>query len=299
MRKGIILATCSYLAWGLFPIYFKSVSNVLPAEILSHRIFWALPFLMLIMATRDQWGWLSSLISRPRVFYGFIASASLLSINWFIYIWAVNNGRIVDASLGYFINPIVNVLLGFILLKERLRPVQWASVGIAAAGVVWLALLTMHMPWISLALALSFGSYALLRKTAALGALEGLTLETMILFPCAMAYLIYLYLHGQSTFTSTWTTGAATPWLLIAGGPITAIPLLFFAAGARLIPMSTLGILQYIAPTIQLLIGIMIYHEPFSSDRLIGFMIIWSALFLYSAEGLWRGYRQRLAGQIN
>jgi chloramphenicol-sensitive protein RarD len=293
MRKGILLSICSYLAWGLFPLYFKSVGNVLPMEILAHRIFWALPFLLLVMASRKQWTWLSTILKRPNVLGGFIVSAILLSINWFIYIWAVNNGRIVDGSLGYFINPIVNVLLGFILLKERLRAVQWVSVGIAAVGVVWLALLNGHMPWISLALAFSFGAYALMRKIAALGALEGLTLETLILFPCAAAYLVYLNLQGQSTFASTWNSGGTTPFLLIAAGPITAIPLLFFAAGARLIPMSTLGILQYISPSIQLLIGIWIYHEPFSANRLIGFMIIWSALFLYSAEGLWRGYQQK------
>jgi chloramphenicol-sensitive protein RarD len=240
---------------------------------------------------RSQWTWLSTILTRPVVLGGFIASAILLSVNWFIYIWAVNNGRIVDGSLGYFINPIVNVLLGFVLLKERLRPVQWVSVALAALGVIWLALLNGHMPWISLALALSFGGYALLRKTAALGALEGLTLETMILFPCAAAYLAYLYLDGANTFVTTWQAGGDTPWLLMAAGPITAIPLLFFASGARLIPMATLGILQYIAPTFQLLIGVWIYHEPFSQNRLIGFMIIWSALFLYSAEGLWRGYQ--------
>lgn len=295
MQKGILLAICSYLLWGLFPFYFKSVNNVLPIEILAHRIFWALPFLLLVMAGRSQWAWLLTILYRPKVVSGFIASALLLSISWFIYIWAVNNDRIVDASLGYFINPIVNVLLGFLLLKERLRPLQWVSVAAAGVGVIWLALLSGHMPWISLGLAVSFGMYALLRKTAALGALEGLTLETMILFPCAFAYLIYLYLQGESAFASTWATNSATPLLLIAAGPITAIPLLFFAAGARLIPMSTLGILQYVSPSIQLMIGIWIYDEPFSINRLIGFMIIWSALFLYSAEGLWRGYQQRIS----
>lgn len=293
MRKGIILAAFAYLCWGAFPIYFKSVSNVLPMEILAHRIAWALPFLLIVMASRVQWAWLGTILNRPKVLSGFIASAVLLSINWFIYIWAVNNNRIVDASLGYFINPIVNVVLGFILLQERLRPLQWVSVAIAVLGVLWLALLNGHMPWISLALAVSFGSYALLRKTAALGALEGLTLETMILFPCAFGYLIYLYLHGASTFASTWEANGATPWLLIAAGPITAIPLLFFAAGARLIPMSTLGLLQYISPSLQLLLGVLIYHEQFSNERLVGFMIIWSALVIYSADGLWRGYRQR------
>jgi len=291
MRKGIILASCSYLAWGLFPLYFKSLGNVTPLEILAHRIIWSLPFLLLILASRSQWAWLGTVLNRPTVLFGFIVSAGLLSINWFIYVWAISNGRVIDGSLGYFINPIVNVLLGFILLRERLRPLQWISIGIAALGVGWLALLSGHMPWISLALAFSFGGYALLRKTAALGALEGLTLETLILFPFVFAYLVYLTSHGESTFVTSLDSDGSTPWLLIAAGPITAIPLLFFAAGARIIPMSTLGILQYMSPTIQLLIGVWVYHEPFTTHRLIGFMIIWSALVLYSAEGLWRNYQ--------
>jgi chloramphenicol-sensitive protein RarD len=295
MRKGITLAICSYLTWGLFPIYFKSLANVPPPEILANRILWAMPFLLLVLAGRSQWSWLATLLNRPKVLAGFIVSAVLLSLNWLLYIWAVNNGRIIDGSLGYFINPIVNVLLGFILLKERLRVVQWCAVAIAASGVIWLAVLNGHMPWISLALALSFGCYALMRKTAALGALEGLTLETMILFPCALAYVVYLYTQDANTFTSSVTAGTVTPWLLIAGGPITAIPLLAFSFAARRIPMSTLGILQYISPSIQLLIGIWIYHEPFSPQRLAGFVIIWSALLLYSAEGLWRGYQLKMA----
>ena len=262
-------------------------------EILAHRIIWSLPFLLLILASRSQWAWLGIVINRPTVLIGFIASAALLSVNWFIYVWAISNGRVIDGSLGYFINPIVNVLLGFILLRERLRALQWIAISLAGCGVGWLALLSGHMPWISLALAFSFGGYALLRKTAALGALEGLTLETLVLFPFVFVYLIYLAGHGESAFTTSLASGGSTPWLLMAAGPITAIPLLLFAAGARIIPMSTLGILQYMSPTIQLLIGVWVYHEPFSTHRLTGFMIIWSALALYSAEGLWRNYRTR------
>jgi len=293
MRKGITLAICSYLAWGLFPLYFKSLVGVTPLEILSHRILWALPFLLLVLAVRSQWSWLSTILRRPGVLGGFIASATLLSVNWLLYIWAVTNDRIIDGSLGYFITPVVNVLLGYILLKERLRAAQWVAVALAACGVLWLAVLNGHMPWISLALAFSFGCYALLRKTAALGALEGLTLETMLLFPCALAYVIYLGTQNANAFSAAWANGDNLPWLLMAAGPITAIPLLSFSYAARLIPMSTLGILQYISPSIQLLIGIWIYHEPFSVGRLTGFIIIWSALMLYSAEGLWRGYQLR------
>jgi len=292
MRKGITLAICSYLAWGLFPLYFKSLTIVTPLEILSHRIIWALPFLLFVLAIRSQWAWMSTILSRPAVLTGFIASAALLSVNWLLYIWAVKNDRIIDGSLGYFINPIVNVLMGYILLKERLRAAQWIAVALAAAGVTWLAILNGHIPWISLALAISFGCYALLRKTAALGALEGLTLETMLLFPFALAYVIYLGTQKANTFASAWSDGNNMPWLLMAAGPITAIPLLSFSFAARIIPMSTLGLLQYISPSIQLLIGIWIYHEPFNAYRLTGFIIIWSALLLYSSEGLWRSLRQ-------
>ena len=293
MRKGIILAVCCYLTWGLFPLYFKTLAGIAPLEILSHRIVWALPFVLLILAVRAQWFWLGTILSRPKVLAGFVASALLLAVNWFTYIWAVNDGRVVDASLGYFINPIVNVLLGYLLLSERLRLMQWLAVACAGGGVIWLAILNGHMPWISLALALSFGAYGLLRKTAALGALEGLALETMILFPCALAWLLYQQSHGNSVLHWGNDNNPHLPWLLMAAGPITAIPLLCFATAARRIPMATLGILQYISPSIQLLLGVWLYHEPFSSARLTGFMIIWGGLALYSAEGLWRAYQLR------
>jgi chloramphenicol-sensitive protein RarD len=229
-------------------------------------------------------------LRRPKVLAGFIASAILISINWFIYIWAVNNGRVIDASLGYFINPLINVLLGFLLLHERLRPGQWATVALAAGGVAWLTWQGGHLPWIALTLAITFGTYGLLRKTAALGALEGLSLETLILFPAALGYLIVLTLHGHNSFASA---PDSTKWLLVAAGPITAIPLLMFAAGARRIPLSLLGLLQYIGPTLQLLLGVWLYHEPFGGPRLAGFAMIWAALALYSAEGLWRAWSAR------
>lgn len=298
MRKGITLAVFSYLAWGLFPLYFKSISAIIPTEILAHRIIWAMPFLLVVMASQHHWDWLTGLTKRPKVLAGFALSALLLSLNWLIYVWAVNNGRIIDGSLGYFINPIVNVLLGYVLLKERLRATQWIAVGVAAAGVVWLAILSGHMPWISLALAVTFGCYALLRKTAALSALEGLTLETMILFPFAIAYVLYLNSQHASGYVAAMTNGGSLGWLLMAAGPITAVPLLSFAFAARRIPMATLGLLQYISPSMQLLVGIAVYHEPFDTRRMIGFLIIWSALGLYSVEGLWRNYRQPVSRSV-
>ncbi len=287
MNIGMLYAAAAYAAWGLFPVYFKALQSVAPTEILMHRMLWSLLFLAAIIAWRRQWAWLGEVMRRPKVLAGFAASALLLSSNWFIYIWAVNDGRVVDASLGYFINPLFNVLLGFLLLRERLRPVQWTAVALAAAGVAWLTWQGGQLPWVALTLAVTFGLYGLLRKTAALGALEGLALETLLLFPLALAYLVVLTVQGRNGFAH-----APLPLqlLLAAAGPITAIPLLLFAAGARRIPLSVLGLLQYIGPTLQLLLGVWLYHEPFGGARLFGFALIWGALAVYSLEGVWRAW---------
>lgn len=295
MRKGMLYAAAAYTIWGSFPIYFKALQNVPAMEIMMHRMVWSLVFVMLVLAWRRQWTWIGQVLRRPRVLAGFAASALLLSGNWFIFIWAVNNGRVVESSLGYFINPLVNVLLGFLLLGERMRPMQWAAIGLAACGVAWLTWQGGQLPWIALLLAGSFGAYGLLRKTAALGALEGLSLETLLLFPLALGYLAWLTFDGHNAFL---TGSASTRWLLAAAGPITAIPLLLFAAGARRIPLSTLGLLQYIGPTIQLLLGVWLYHEPFSAARLAGFVVIWAALAVYSAEGLWQARMRSNANAV-
>ena len=285
MNTGILCAASAYLLWGLFPIYFKALQSIPPMEIVMHRIVWSLLFLMIVLATRRQWSWISATLRKPKVLVGFAASSVLLSSNWLIYIWAVNNGRVVDASLGYFINPLVNVLLGFLLMRERLRPGQLAAVAMAGAGVGWLTWQSGGPPWIGLLLAATFGTYGLLRKTATLGPLEGLSLETLLLFPVAIAYFMFLSLDGHNTFI---TSTPSSQWLLLAAGPITAIPLLLFAAGARRIPLSTLGLLQYIGPTLQLLLGVWLYGEPFGGARAAGFSVIWSALAVYSIEGLWQ-----------
>jgi chloramphenicol-sensitive protein RarD len=292
MQIGILYAAAAYILWGVFPIYFKALQEVSPLHILLHRIVWALAFLLMVLAWRRQWSWIGKVSRQPKVLAGFTVSAMLLSLNWYIYIWAVNNGHVVDASLGYFITPLVNVLLGFLLLHERMRPAQWAAIALAAFGVAWLTWQAGRLPWIGLMLALSFGSYGLLRKTAALGPLEGLSLETLLLFPLAFGYLAVLAWHGHNAFAQAPTE---SKWLLAAAGPITAIPLLLFAAGARRIPLSTLGLLQYIAPSLQLLIGVWLYSEPFGGERLAGFVAIWSALAGYSLEGLWEAWSTRTA----
>ena len=291
MNPGMLYASLAFLCWGLFPLYFHAIGEIAPQEILAHRMVWSLLFLGIVLTVRRQWGWLGSLKAQPRVVAGFVASAFLLSANWFIYIWAVNNGHVVDASLGYFITPLINVMLGFMLLHERLRRLQWLAIGLAACGVAWLTWQAGQVPWIALLLAASFGGYGLLRKTAALGALEGLSFETLILFPLALAYMLWLAWHGQSGFVNT--DSSATRALLLASGPITAIPLLLFAAGARRLPLAVLGLLQYIAPTGQLLIGVWIFHESFTPERMLGFLVIWTALALYAAEGLWTTRKAR------
>ncbi|MGO4478781.1 EamA family transporter RarD [Massilia sp. 2TAF26] len=285
MSTGILSAALAFLCWGLFPLYFHAIGDVPPVQILAHRMLWSLLFLVIVLAVRRQWAWLD-LVRKPRVFGSFVASALLLSVNWLIYIWAVNNGHVIEASLGYFINPLVNISLGYLLLKERLRRTQWMAIGVAALGVAWLTWQAGTVPWIALALALSFGGYGLMRKTAALGALEGLSFETMVLFPLAGAYVAWLTLHGQNAFINT--DSNTTRVLLMAAGPITAIPLLLFASGARQIPLSVLGLLQYLSPTLQFLLGVWIFHEAFTADRLVGFALIWLALALFAAEGLLR-----------
>jgi chloramphenicol-sensitive protein RarD len=285
MSTGILSAALAFLCWGLFPLYFHAIGEVPPMQILAHRMLWSLLFLLIVLAVRRQWAWLG-LLRQPRVLGSFIASAVLLSVNWLIYIWAVNNGHVIEASLGYFINPLVNISLGYLLLKERLRPAQWMAIAVAALGVAWLTWQAGTVPWIALALAFSFGGYGLLRKTAALGPLEGLSLETMVLFPLAAAYVVWLTVHGENAFINTGSN--ITRVLLMAAGPITAIPLLLFASGARQIPLSVLGLLQYLSPTLQFLLGVWIFHEAFTADRLVGFALIWLALALFAAEGLLR-----------
>ena len=284
MNTGIVYAALAYLSWGLFPLYFRQVAAVPALEVVLHRTLWSLVFVLALLAMRRQWAWMREVLRQPRVLGAFALSALLLAANWLTYVWAVNNGHVVDASLGYFILPLVNVALGYVFLHERPRPGQWLAVTVAAAGVLWLTLLTGRLPWISLVLALSFGFYGLLRKVAVLGALEGLTLETVLLAPVTMAVLGVWAWQGQGALVQ----GDATTvgWLVLAG-PVTAIPLLWFAAGARRIPLATMGILQYISPSLQLALGVWLFHESFESSRLTGFLLIWAALLVYTLEGWW------------
>ena len=283
MNPGILYAFAAFVLWGLFPVYFKTLHQIPALEMLAHRMAWSLVFVVAVLVVRRHWRWLGPTLRDRRLLVRFVASAVLLSANWGIYIWAVNAGHIVEASLGYFINPLINVLFGYAFLRERLRALQWAAVALAAAGVAWLTWQNGAPPWVSLALAATFGGYGLLRKTAQLGALEGLALETVLLFPVAIVYLTIVGLAGESHFTHA---SRALQLLLAASGPITAIPLLLFGAAARRIPLSMLGLIQYVTPTLQLITGVLIYGEPFGVVRAIGYGAIWAALALYSLEGV-------------
>lgn len=285
MRRGVLLAGSAYVLWGLFPLYFRLLQGVDAREVLGHRIVWSLVFLLGVLALLGRWDWLGPALRDRRTRGLFLGSALLIACNWFTYIWAVGHGRVVESSLGYFITPLANVLTGWLVLKERLRPAQWGAVALAAAGVLWLTVAQGTPPWIALILAASFSTYGLLRKTAPLGALEGLTLETLMLGPVALVGLAWAALHGQATFV---TAPAGLQGLLMATGPLTAVPLLLFAGGARRIPLNVLGMLQYIGPTIQLALGVWLFGEPFAGARAHGFMIIWAACALFSAELWWR-----------
>uniref|UniRef100_D5WYN0 RarD protein, DMT superfamily transporter n=1 Tax=Thiomonas intermedia (strain K12) TaxID=75379 RepID=D5WYN0_THIK1 len=283
MNSGVVYALTAYVIWGLFPLYFKALEQVPSLQILAHRMAWSLLFVALLLAVLKRWSWMRLLREQPALLARFALSAVLLSSNWGIYIWAVNSNHVVDASLGYYINPLVNVALGSVLLHERLRGLQWVALAIAAAGVTVMAIEVGHVPWISLSLALTFGSYALLRKTAPLGALEGLAVETAVLFPLAVAYLFWLSTQGMNAFASA---DLSTRWLLVAAGPVTTVPLLLFAAGARRMSMTLLGVLQYITPTLQLALGVWLYHEPFAAAKMVGFGLVWVGLAVFLLDGL-------------
>lgn len=283
MNKGILYAIGAYGIWGFLPIYWKALQSIPADQILAHRFVWSFLFLLAIIYWKKEWPRLKTAFTSPRMLAIYGLAASLLAVNWLVYIWAVNAGFIVETSLGYFINPLVNVLLGVIFLRERLRVMQWVPVALAAGGVLYLTFSYGAVPWIALVLASTFGLYGLLKKTAPLPALQGLSLETGILFMPAAVYLLFKETQGTGALGHG---GAAETTLLLLAGVITAFPLLLFGASARRINLSTLGILQYMAPTIQFLLGVLVYGEPFTQARLIGFSVIWLALILYTTENI-------------
>jgi chloramphenicol-sensitive protein RarD len=284
LKKGVWLGIGAYAAWGLFPIYWKWLHAVPAPQLLAHRIVWSFALLAVVISVLRQWRAFRAEAWHARTLRMYFIAAVLLSINWLTYVWAVNAGYIVETSLGYFINPLLSVVLGVVILHEHLRRAQWIAVGLAAAGVIYLTLAYGAPPWIALTLAFSFGLYGFVKKTAPLGALHGLTLETAILFVPMLLYLIFAEVRGDGVFLHT--DGVST-LLMIGAGLVTVVPLLMFAASVRLIPLSLIGILQYIAPTLQFLIGVVIFKEPFTPTQLIGFGLVWLALVVFTSESLW------------
>jgi chloramphenicol-sensitive protein RarD len=293
MKKGILLSIGAYGLWGVLPIYWKQLQSVPSTEIIGHRIVWALMFAVGVVVFKKRLSAVLRTIRDPRMVVIYGMAGGVLVINWTTYVWGINAGYVIEASLGYFINPLVNVLLGVIFFREHLRRVQWAAICLAAAGVGYLTVQHGSLPWIALVLAFSFGAYGLIKKSAPLEALEGLTLELSLLFVPALLYLLYLESRGVGTFGHA----GLSSLLLALGGVVTATPLLMFAGAARRIPLSMLGVLQYIAPTLQFAIGVWVYGEEFSRTRLIGFCFIWAALMIYTVEGL-HGHRRKRAAPI-
>jgi len=288
-RRGYILGLSAYICWGLFPLYFKAIAEVPSVEIIVNRVLWsALAGSLLLMVWKHP-GWWRELRENPQRLAVLALSGSLIAGNWLVYVWAVNNGRMVEASLGYYINPLVNVLLGMVLLGERLRRLQWLAVALAATGVAQQVWHFGSLPWVSLALALSFGCYGLIRKKAPVAALPGLVVETWLLVPLAVGWLL-LNPMAHTAQAQFWTTSQAL-WLA-AAGPITLVPLVCFNAAARHLPYTTLGFLQYIAPTLVLALAVLVYGEQLTNATLITFAFIWSGLAIYSVDA-WLTMRRR------
>ncbi|HVO46002.1 MAG TPA: EamA family transporter RarD [Steroidobacteraceae bacterium] len=290
--KGFVPAATAFAIWGIFPLYFHPLHEVSPGQVIAHRIFWSCVFLLLWLTVRGELGSLRETFTNRAALLRLAASAALITFNWLVYVWGIFHGHVVETSLGYFIGPLVNVLLGTVLLSERLTPTQWTAVALAAAGVGYLTLMAGGFPWIALTLSCSFATYGLIRKVVKVAALPGLATETLLLTPLALAYLLWCESTGAGALRHS---SLAIDALLIGSGPITAITLFLFAFGTRLLPYSTVGVLQYIAPTGQFICGVFVLHEPFDHTRAIGFTIIWAALLIYAGEGFRLSRRQQRA----
>jgi len=288
-RRGVVYGLAAYGLWGAVPLFWPLVKRAGAIELLAHRVIWSLVISILLIIFVVPKGWWGRIATRRNLILLGVAAATV-SVNWGTYIWAVNHGHVVDTSLGYYINPILSILVGVIALHERMSRVQWLSVGLAAVAVVVLTIDYGRLPWIALVLATSFATYGVMKKTVNGGAVETLTIESAILTPIAVAYLIFLQARGELTFGHL---GWVHSLLLVATGLVTAVPLLFFAAATTRLPLSTLGLLQYLAPTLQFLLGILYFHEQMSTGRWVGFGLVWLALMIMTGEGLRRAAAQR------
>lgn len=278
MNKGLWYAIGAYVWWGFFPIYWKLLKHVPALQLIGHRIVWSFAALIVVIIIIRQWSEFRKSVFNFKVLRLYLLAAILIAVNWFLYVWAVNAGHIVETSLGYYINPLLSVLMGVIFFRERLNLWQWIPIGMAAMGVLYLTISMGSLPWIALVLAFSFASYGLVKKVAPLSSLHGLTLETFILLVPATVFLLYTEYTGAGAFTHS---GWLTDLMIIGAGVITTIPLLLFASATKRIPLSFVGILQYIAPTIQFLIGVLFYKEQFSVEQFIGYSLVWIALIIF------------------
>lgn len=291
-RAGLLYGIGAYGMWGLVPLFWPLLKPSGAVEILAHRMVWSLAVVALALLALRQWSWLPELIRSPRKLGLITVAAAVISVNWGLYIWSVNNGQVVEASLGYFINPLVTIALGVLVLKERLRPAQWTAVGVGLAAVVVLSVGYGRLPWISLTLAFSFAIYGLVKKKVNLGGVESLAAETAVQFLPALGYLIWLGTQGTLTFGAH---GAGHAALLAATGVVTAVPLICFGAAAIRVPLSTLGLLQYLAPVFQFLLGVVYFHEEMPPERWAGFSLVWLALTILTWDALRTARRSRAA----
>ena len=279
MNKGLMYGFLAFLLWGSFPIYWRELKSVPPMEILAYRIAGSMIFVILLLVVTKNLKWIKSLTLKDFGFYGL--TSIFISINWLVYIWAVNHDQVVESSLGYYINPLVNVLLAEIFLKERLRSVQRVAIAVAFCGVAYLTYLYGTLPWVSVVLAFSFAFYGLLKKKGDLGGIESFSLETVILSVPAIGYILYLFSKSQSSFG---TISSKSDLLLLGAGVATGLPLIFYNLSAKKVTLTTIGMLQYFSPTLQLLIGVYVFKEAFPMDKILGFIIIWVALIIYTTE---------------
>ncbi len=291
-RRGILLGAAAYVCWGLFPLYFPLLEPASAVEIVAHRVVWTLVFVVVLLLVRRRWSWVRSIVVDRRRLLILAVASVVLSVNWGVYIWAVNSGRVVEAALGYFINPLVTVLLGVVLLGERLRRAQWVAVGLAAVAVLVLTAAYARPPVIALVLALSFGTYGLMKKKVEMPAVESLAVETSLMVVPATVVVAVLQVQGTATFGHA---AASVTALLVGVGAVTAIPLLLFAGAAARTPLSTMGLLQYITPILQFMIGVFVVHESMPASRWVGFGLVWAALALLSVDSL-RAARTQRAG---
>ena len=289
-RRGLLAAATAFTIWGVFPAYWHLLKAVPSMQIMAHRVVWSAVLVVGWLLWRQGWDWWRTIAARPRMLAALALSGAVIAFNWGLYIWAVNAGHVVETSLGYFINPLVTVALGVVVLRERLRRPQWIAVACAAAGVAWLTWSAGSPPWIALGLAGSFALYGLVRKLVPVDAVAGLGVESLFMFLPALAYVLWAEAGHGGGFIGGWSLG--TQLLLVFSGVVSAVPLVAFAYGVRRIPLSVVGLLQYIGPTLQLLLGVWFFREPFTAVHALGFGAIWLGLAIFAGEGLWRGRRR-------